>query len=161
MHGEYLLLLALSPGSVVGLDRLANLGVFRQWRRLLVALVPLEIAILAWDALGVERRSWSSNKAVLAGPYAFGGRIPSKNSSSPSSSVPAPSPSSGNSSRSGKWEVGNKKHTLLSPRRRASRRSPQPSASAPGRTRLGSARQPTAPPPTPFPLPTSHFPLPS
>ena len=76
MHGEYLLLLALSLGSVIGLDRLANLGVFRQWRRLLVALIPLEIAILAWDTLGVERWGWSSNRAVLAGPYAFGERIP-------------------------------------------------------------------------------------
>src|SRR5688572_29297498 len=76
MRGEYLLLLAVSLGSVVWLDRVAKLGVFRQWRRLLVALVPLEVAILAWDALGVERWGWASNRAVLAGPYAFGGRIP-------------------------------------------------------------------------------------
>jgi lycopene cyclase domain-containing protein len=76
MRGEYLLLLILSLGSVVWLDRLAQLGVFRQWRRLLIALVPLEIAILAWDLLGVERWGWASNEAVLAGPYAFGGRIP-------------------------------------------------------------------------------------
>jgi lycopene cyclase domain-containing protein len=76
MRGEYLLLLAASLGSVIWLDRIANLGVFRQWRRLLVALVPLEIAILAWDLLGVERWGWDSNPAVLAGPHAFGGRIP-------------------------------------------------------------------------------------
>lgn len=76
MRGEYLLLLAASLGSVVWLDRARRLGVFRQWRRLLVALVPLEIAILGWDLLGVERWGWASNRAVLAGPYAFGGRIP-------------------------------------------------------------------------------------
>ena len=76
MRGEYLLLLAVSLGSVAWLDRLGGLGVFRQWRRLLIVLVPLEVAILAWDVLGVERWSWSSNHDVLAGPYAFGGRIP-------------------------------------------------------------------------------------
>ena len=38
--------------------------------------VPLEVAILAWDALGVGRWGWASNQTVLAGPYAFGGRIP-------------------------------------------------------------------------------------
>ena len=76
MRGEYLLLLAVSLGSVIWLDRLGDLGVFRQWRRLLIVLVPLEVAILAWDVLGVERWHWSSNEAVLAGPYAFGGRIP-------------------------------------------------------------------------------------
>ena len=76
MRGEYLLLLVLSLGSVVVLDRVAGLGVFRQWRRLLIALVPLEIAIFAWDLLGVVRWGWASNRAVLAGPYAFGGRIP-------------------------------------------------------------------------------------
>jgi lycopene cyclase domain-containing protein len=76
MHGEYLLLLAASLGSVVWLDRWAKLGVFRQWRRLVVALVPLEAVILAWDFLGVERWGWASSRALLIGPYAFGGRIP-------------------------------------------------------------------------------------
>ncbi|HEY8601041.1 MAG TPA: hypothetical protein VIL85_21585, partial [Thermomicrobiales bacterium] len=57
-------------------DRIARLGVFRQWRRLLVALVPTAIVILVWDLLGVERWGWSSNKAVLLGPYGFGGRVP-------------------------------------------------------------------------------------
>ncbi len=76
MHGEYFLVLILALGSVVALDRVARLGVFRQWRRLLAALLPLEAAILAWDVLGVERWGWASNRAVLAGPSAFGGRIP-------------------------------------------------------------------------------------
>ena len=76
MRGEYLLLLTLSLVSVVILDRVARLGVFRQWRRLLVALVPTAIVILTWDLLGVERWHWSSNKAVLLGPYGFGGRVP-------------------------------------------------------------------------------------
>jgi lycopene cyclase domain-containing protein len=76
MRGEYLLLLTLSLVSVVILDRVARLGVFRQWRRLLVALVPTASVILAWDLLGVERWHWSSNKAVLLGPYGFGGRVP-------------------------------------------------------------------------------------
>ena len=76
MRGEYLLLLTVSLLSVVVLDRVGNLGVFRQWRRLLIVLIPVEVAILAWDFLGVARWNWSSNHAVLAGPYAFGGRIP-------------------------------------------------------------------------------------
>lgn len=76
MRGEYLLLLILSLVSVVILDRVARLGVFRQWRRLLVALVPTAVVILAWDLLGVERWHWSSNKAVLLGPYVLGGRVP-------------------------------------------------------------------------------------
>jgi lycopene cyclase domain-containing protein len=76
MHGEYLLLLVLSLGAVVALDRFARLGVFRQWRRLLIALVPTAVVILAWDLLGVLRWGWSSNRAVLLGPYGLGGHIP-------------------------------------------------------------------------------------
>src|SRR5690348_9604208 len=76
MHGEYLLLLALSLGAVGALDRVARLGVFRQWRRLVIALVPTALVILAWDLLGVLRWGWASNRAVLLGPYGFGGRIP-------------------------------------------------------------------------------------
>lgn len=76
MRGEYLLLLVVSLGAVVILDRVARLGVIRQWRRLLVALIPTTAAILLWDLLGVERWRWDSNDAVLLGPHAFGGRIP-------------------------------------------------------------------------------------
>ena len=76
MRGEYLLLLALSLGSVIVLDRVARLGVFRQWRRLLVAIVPTTLVVLAWDLLGVVRWGWSSNEAVLIRLYGFGGHIP-------------------------------------------------------------------------------------
>ena len=76
MRGEYLLLLSVSVASVVILDRIARLGVIRQWRRLLVALVPTTIVILIWDILGVERWRWDSNPAILLGPHGFGGRIP-------------------------------------------------------------------------------------
>jgi lycopene cyclase domain-containing protein len=76
MHGEYLILLLVSLAAVAVLDRVADLGVFRQWRRLLVALVPTAVVILAWDLLGVLRWHWDSNDAYLLGPHGFGGRIP-------------------------------------------------------------------------------------
>ncbi len=76
MRGEYLILLLCALTSVAILDRVARLGVFRQWRRLLVALVPTALAILAWDLLGVLRWRWDSNDAYLLGPHGFGGRIP-------------------------------------------------------------------------------------
>lgn len=76
MRGEYLLILLVSLGSVVVLDRVAALGVFRQGRRLALALGPTAVVILAWDLLGVERWGWSSNGAVLLGPYGLDGRIP-------------------------------------------------------------------------------------
>lgn len=76
MPSEYLLLLALALGSVVALDRVARLGVFRQWRRLAIAIVPTTVVVLAWDLLGVVRWGWSSNRAVLLGPHGLGGRIP-------------------------------------------------------------------------------------
>lgn len=76
MRGEYLILLLVSLVAVAILDRVARLGVFRQWRRLLVALVPTALAILAWDLLGVLRWRWDSNDAYLLGPHGFGGRIP-------------------------------------------------------------------------------------
>ena len=76
MRGEYLLLLVVSLTSVVILDRVARLGVIRQWRRLLVALIPTTAAILLWDLLGVERWRWDSNDRVLLGPHGFGGRVP-------------------------------------------------------------------------------------
>lgn len=76
MRGEYLLLLLASLGSVVWLDRIARLGVFRQGRRLALALGPTAAVILLWDLLGVERWGWSSNRDVLLGPYGLGGRVP-------------------------------------------------------------------------------------
>jgi len=76
MRGEYLLLLIVSLVAVAILDRIARLGVFRQWRRLLVALIPTALAILVWDLLGVLRWHWDSNDAYLLGPHGFGGRIP-------------------------------------------------------------------------------------
>lgn len=76
MRGEYLLILLASLLSVVWLDRLARLGVFRQGRRLALALVPTALVILVWDLVGVERWGWSSNAAVLLGPYGLGGRVP-------------------------------------------------------------------------------------
>ncbi len=76
MRGEYLILLLFSFVSVAILDRVAHLGVFRQWRRLLVALIPTALAILVWDLLGVTRWGWDSNDAYLLGPHGFGGRIP-------------------------------------------------------------------------------------
>jgi lycopene cyclase domain-containing protein len=76
MRGEYFLLLVVSLTSVVILDRVARLGVIRQWRRLLVALIPTTAAILLWDLLGVERWRWDSNDRVLLGPHGFGGRVP-------------------------------------------------------------------------------------
>ena len=76
MRGEYLILLLVSLAAVAILDRIARLGVFRQWRRLLVALIPTAIVILAWDLLGVLRWHWDSNDAYLLGPHGFGGRIP-------------------------------------------------------------------------------------
>lgn len=76
MRGEYLLLLVVSLASVVVLDRVARLGVVRQWRRLLVALLPTTAVILIWDLLGVERWRWDSNTAILLGPHGLGGRIP-------------------------------------------------------------------------------------
>lgn len=76
MSGEYLILLLVSLVAVAALDRIARLGVFRQWRRLLVALLPTAAVILAWDLLGVWRWHWASNDAYLLGPHGFGGRIP-------------------------------------------------------------------------------------
>jgi phytoene synthase len=76
VRGEYLALLLISLGAIAILDRVAELGVFRQGRRLALALGPTAAVILAWDLLGVERWGWSSNEAVLLGPYGLGGRIP-------------------------------------------------------------------------------------
>ena len=76
MRGEYLLLLLGSLAAVVALDRWGRLGVFRQRRRLLVALLPATLVVLAWDLLGVVRWGWTSNRAYLLGPYGLGGRIP-------------------------------------------------------------------------------------
>ena len=76
MHGEYLALLLVSLGAVVVADRLAGLGVFRQARRLALALGPAVVVVLAWDVVGVDRWGWSSNRALLVGPYLLGGRLP-------------------------------------------------------------------------------------
>ena len=76
MHGEYLVILLATLGAVVAADRAAGLGVFRQARRLVLALGPTAVVVFAWDLVGVDRWGWSSNPTVLLGPHLLGGRIP-------------------------------------------------------------------------------------
>lgn len=62
----YLLVLA---GCVVGtlpLELVLHVGVYRQWRRLLLTLAPVLAVFLTWDALAVRAGHWGYDE--LLGP---------------------------------------------------------------------------------------------
>jgi lycopene cyclase domain-containing protein len=42
-------------------------GVYRQWRRLLKAVLPVAVVFLVWDEIAVAARVWSYDGAYLSG----------------------------------------------------------------------------------------------
>ena len=67
MHAAYLLLLAACVLGTLPLEFVLHTGVYAQWRRLLVALVPVVIVFGGWDLLAIRQRTWSYDKRYLVG----------------------------------------------------------------------------------------------
>lgn len=67
---RHLTYLALLAGCLLGtalLELLLHTGVYRRWRRLLVALLPGLILGVSWDRYAVSRHQWRFDRRYLTG----------------------------------------------------------------------------------------------
>jgi lycopene cyclase domain-containing protein len=63
---QYLLVLAACLAITAPLEFFGP-GVYRQWRRLLVAVLPVALVFLLWDEIAVALRVWTYNYAYITG----------------------------------------------------------------------------------------------
>ena len=67
----HLTYLAILVGVVVGsvwLEVVLRTNVLRRWRRLLLAVAPVLLVFLAWDAYAVAQGHWSFDPGRVLGP---------------------------------------------------------------------------------------------
>lgn len=58
MPAEYLLLMAACLAITLPLEFALDARVYRRWRRLLVALLPVVVVFYVWDAVAIARGHW-------------------------------------------------------------------------------------------------------
>ncbi|MGB8389229.1 lycopene cyclase domain-containing protein [Mycobacterium sp.] len=63
---QYLLVLAACLAITAPLE-LFGPGVYRQWRRLIRAVLPVAAAFLVWDEIAIAAHVWTYNGAYIAG----------------------------------------------------------------------------------------------
>ena len=69
---SHLLYLALLAACLIGttpLEGWLGVRVYRQWRRLLLALTPTVIVFVAWDAVAVHRHLWRFDRRWISGVW--------------------------------------------------------------------------------------------
>jgi len=64
---QYLLVLGACLAITAPLETLGP-GVYRQWRRLIKAVLPVAAAFLIWDEIAVAAHTWSYDGAYISGP---------------------------------------------------------------------------------------------
>jgi lycopene cyclase domain-containing protein len=74
-HLTYLALLAACLLATAPLELVLHVGVYRQWRRLLLTLVPVVVVFVAWDVYAIGRGMWRYDAAYLVG-VTLPGRLP-------------------------------------------------------------------------------------
>jgi lycopene cyclase domain-containing protein len=72
---QYLLLLAACLAATLPLELLLRAGVYRRWRRLLRALLPVVAIFSAWDVAAIAWGHWSYNPRYVTG-WQLPGRLP-------------------------------------------------------------------------------------
>lgn len=75
---SHLLYLALLAGCLVGtapLELFLHVGVYRRWRRLLLALLPTVVLFTAWDLYAVHAGHWTFARRWTTG-VVLPGRVP-------------------------------------------------------------------------------------
>ncbi len=63
---QYLLVLAACLAITAPLE-LFGPGVYRQWRRLIRAVLPVALVFVVWDAIAVAAHVWTYNSAYVTG----------------------------------------------------------------------------------------------
>lgn len=72
-HLTYLAVLAGCLLGTVWLEVVVRTRVYRRWRRLLLALLPVVAVFVAWDAYAVAHHHWSFDPAQTTGSQVPGG----------------------------------------------------------------------------------------
>jgi lycopene cyclase domain-containing protein len=68
----YLLVLAGCLLGTLPLELVLHVGVYRQWRRLLLTLLPVCVVFVTWDVLAVRAHSWRFDTAQVLPPRVLG-----------------------------------------------------------------------------------------
>ena len=66
-HLTYLAVLAGCLLGAVWLEPVLRVGVLRQWRRLLLTLVPVVLVFGGWDVAAIAAHHWSYDRAQTTG----------------------------------------------------------------------------------------------
>ena len=74
-HLTYLAVLAGCLLGAVWLEPVLRVGVLRQWRRLLLTLVPVVLVFGGWDMAAIAAHHWSYDRAQTTGVL-LPGRLP-------------------------------------------------------------------------------------
>lgn len=72
-HLTYLAVLAGCLGAALWLEPVLRVGVLRQWRRLLLTLLPVVAIFVAWDLAAISAGHWSFDPAQITGVVLPGG----------------------------------------------------------------------------------------
>lgn len=72
MAFSYLLVLAGCLVAAVWVEPVLRVGVLRQWRRLLLAVGPVAVVFLVWDALAIHAGRWAFDKNQTLGVRVVG-----------------------------------------------------------------------------------------
>jgi lycopene cyclase domain-containing protein len=66
-HFTYLAILAACALGSSSLEFLVHTGVYRRWRRLLTAVVPVAVVGITWDRYALARRQWTIERRYVTG----------------------------------------------------------------------------------------------
>jgi lycopene cyclase domain-containing protein len=69
----YLAVLAFCLGGALWLEPVLRVGVLRQWRRLLLTVLPVAAVFVLWDLAAVAAGHWSFDPSQVVGVWLPGG----------------------------------------------------------------------------------------
>jgi lycopene cyclase domain-containing protein len=72
-HFAYLFVLAGCLGAALWLEPVLRVGVVRQWRRLLLTLLPVVIVFVLWDLAAIAAGHWTFDPGQTTGVLFPGG----------------------------------------------------------------------------------------
>ena len=66
-------MLAFCLVGTAPLELFLHVGVYRQWRRLVLSVVPVLLVFVAWDLYAISRRQWTFDPRQILGVVLPGG----------------------------------------------------------------------------------------
>ena len=70
---SYVGMLAFCLIGTLPLELFLHVGVYRQWRRLVLSVVPVVVVFVGWDLYAVSRQQWSFDPRQVLGVRLPGG----------------------------------------------------------------------------------------